>query len=154
MLKAFLPGALFLLAGLIAPEAQGALSFQYSAASDVPVTSGSYTASGDLSLSLGFAPATGTTLMVVNNTGPDFIAGTFRNLRHGQTLTLSYSGKNYRFVANYFGGTGNDLVLQYANVRLLAWSNNEYGELGNSISERSTTAPAAVLEKVCWPAER
>ena len=40
-------------------------------------------------------------------------------------------GSPITFVANYFGGTGNDLVLQWANTRLLAWGNSDSGQLGN-----------------------
>ena len=70
-----------------------------------------FTPSGDLTLTLGSAPPVGTQLMVIENTGLDFIVGEFDNLAHGDTVSLSFGGQNYEFVANYFGGTGNDLVL-------------------------------------------
>ena len=50
----------------------------------------------------------------------------------GQHVSLSYGGKEYDFVANYFGGTGNDLVLQWAATKVLAWGSNTYGQLGDS----------------------
>jgi alpha-tubulin suppressor-like RCC1 family protein len=104
----------------------------FATATTVPVTAVSYTATGNtVNLGLNFAPPAGTNLTVVNNTGLAFIQGTFDNLEQGQTVTLTYDGASYRLVANYFGGTGNDLVLQWAGVRLLAWGSNSYGQLGN-----------------------
>ncbi len=40
-------------------------------------------------------------------------------------------------LANYHGGTGNDLVLQWANTRLAAWGANNYGQLGNNSTVNS-----------------
>ena len=64
-----------------------------------------------LNITLEFAPSPGTQLMVVRNTGPGIIRGRFNNLAQGQTIELSYAGLVYHFVANYYGGNGNDLVL-------------------------------------------
>src|ERR1700730_16147357 len=61
-----------------------------------------------LNLTLEFAPSPGTQLMVVRNTGPGIIRGRFNNLAQGQTIALSYAGLVYHFVANYYGGNGND----------------------------------------------
>ena len=47
----------------------------------------------------------------MRNTGPGGIIGTFRNLAQGQKVALRFGGATYNFVANYHGGTGNDLVL-------------------------------------------
>ncbi len=81
-----------------------------------------YTATGkSVNLTLNFAPRIGSNLMVVNNTGLDFIQGTFDNLAQGQVVVLSYGGVTYSFVANYYGGTGNDLVLQWAGNKLFTW---------------------------------
>ena len=53
----------------------------YNSATDVPVTASSYTATGNtVNFTLNYAPATGTELMVVKNTGLGFINGTFDNL--------------------------------------------------------------------------
>ena len=46
---------------------------------------GSYAASGDVDLTLNFAPEPGTNLTVVKNTGLPFIDGTFSNLPNGTT---------------------------------------------------------------------
>jgi hypothetical protein len=79
---------------------------------EVAVKSNGFAAAGKtLNLTLGFAPQPGTELMVVRNTGPGIIRGRFTNLEQGQTITLNYSGLTYHFVANYYGGNGNDLVL-------------------------------------------
>lgn len=118
--------------------------YTFNSASDVAASTNALTATGNtVNLSLNFAPQAGTNLMVVNNTGSNFITGTFSNLAHGQIVTLSYGGVNYQFVANYYGGTGNDLVLQWANTRLFAWGTNGSGQLGNN-SITDSPIPTAV----------
>jgi len=113
-----------------------ALTWTYNSASEVPVTSNGYTPNGAATLALNFKPATGTSLTVVNNTANRFINGTFPNLVHGQLFTLTFNGIGYDFVVNYYGGTGNDLVLEWADRRAVAWGAGALGELGNN----STTA--------------
>jgi hypothetical protein len=84
----------------------------YITGAEVPVKSPGFTAEGKtINITLNFAPPPGTQLMVVQNTGPGIIRGRFQNLAQGQTITLSYAGLTYHFVANYYGGNGNDLVL-------------------------------------------
>jgi alpha-tubulin suppressor-like RCC1 family protein len=61
-----------------------------------------------------------------------FIGGTFSNLTNGQPVALSYGGILYKFVASYFGGTGNDLVVIWARNRPFAWGYNNAGQLGDS----------------------
>jgi len=113
-------------------------TFTYNSASDVPVTAGAFLATGvNASFTLNYAPLAGTNLMVVKNTASGPIRGAFDNLANGQTVNLTYGGINFTFVANYFGGTGNDLVLQWANTRLLAWGYNTDGELGNNSTTQS-----------------
>jgi hypothetical protein len=93
-----------------------AVSATYSTGAEVPVSSNGFTATGKtVNLTLNFAPAKGSQLMVVQNTGPGIIIGTFSNLAQGQTVALSYGGVTYHFVANYHGGTGNDLVLLWTS---------------------------------------
>jgi alpha-tubulin suppressor-like RCC1 family protein len=116
----------------------------FTSAATVPVSAASYTATGNtIELSLGYAPATGTNLTVVRNTGLPFINGTFANLAHGQAVNLTFGDKIYKFVANYYGGTGNDLVLHWADNRLMGWGSNLFGSLGNN-SEMRSTLPIAV----------
>ncbi|MEI6675734.1 MAG: SUMF1/EgtB/PvdO family nonheme iron enzyme [Verrucomicrobiota bacterium] len=108
-------------------------NFTYTSALDVPVTSAGYVATGNvLNLTLGFTPATGTDLMVVKNTGLGFITGQFSNLTQGQVVNLAYNGVTYKYVANYYGGTGNDLVLHWAYQDLVTWGYNSFGQLGNN----------------------
>lgn len=84
----------------------------YVTGTEIPMKSGGFTAEGKtINLTLSFAPPPGTQLMVVKNDGAGIIRGRFKNLAQGQTITLTYSGLTYHFVANYYGGRGNDLVL-------------------------------------------
>ena len=109
----------------------------YNSASDVPITASGYTATGNtVNFTLNCAPATGADLMVVQNTALDFINGTFDNLTNGQAVALTYGGTTYCFVANYYGGSGNDLVLVWASKRAFAWGDNETGELGDNTTTR------------------
>ena len=57
-------------------------------------------------------------------------------------LAVHPNGKHV-LVANYFGGTGNDLVLQWANTRLLSWGLNDVGQAGNDGGTQSNV-PLAV----------
>jgi hypothetical protein len=90
----------------------GDINVTYVTGTEVPVSSNGFTAMGKkLNVMLNFAPAPGTQLMVVQNTGSEIIRGTFSNLAQGQTIALTYAGLTHYFVANYHGGNGNDLVL-------------------------------------------
>ena len=116
----------------------------WNASTDVPVAAASYTATGHtVNLTLSHVPAIGENLTVVNNTGLAFIQGTFGNLSQGQKVILTYSGKTYDFVANYYGGTGNDLVLQWAGQSITTWGSNSSGQLGND-STTDSSVPFAV----------
>jgi hypothetical protein len=88
------------------------ISATYLTGAEIPVKSSGFTAEGKtINITLEFAPSPGTQLMVVRNTGAGIIRGRFTNLAQGQTVELTYSGLVYHFVANYYGGNGNDLVL-------------------------------------------
>jgi hypothetical protein len=90
----------------------GDINITYATGAEVPVSSNGFTAmEKKVNITLNFAPAPGTQLMVVQNTGPGIIRGTFSNLAQGQTIALTYAGLTYHFVANYHGGDGKDLVL-------------------------------------------
>ena len=108
----------------------------YTTGSEVPLMTNGFTATGNtVNLTLNHAPVAGTSLMVVNNTGLSFINGTFANLTQGQLVEFTFNGALYRFVANYFGGNGNDLVLQWANTRARAWGANNYGQVGDGTTD-------------------
>ncbi len=112
---------------------------------DVPLSSSGLTGTNhSVSLALNFAPPAGTNLTIINNTGPGVINGTFSNLTRGEVVTLTHAGIPYKFLANYSGGTGNDLVLQWAAVRVVAWGSNESGQIGDN-SNLSRWGPANVF---------
>lgn len=139
--------AWFLLAALwlLMPPARAAtVDATFTSASDVPILASSYSASGnDVKLTLGFSPARGTSLKVVSNTGRGFIIGRFSNLAQGQIVNLAHAGATYRFVANYFGGSGNDLVLEWGFQSACSWGLNNAGQLGDS-SVIQRTVPVSV----------
>ncbi len=120
-------------------HAQG-LAATFNTAADIPVTAASFSASGEVSFTLGFDPTPGTNLTVVKNTGLPFITGQFGNLANGATVNLTHNGTTYPFVAWYYGGEGNnDLMLLWPHTGLAAWGRNEYGQLGdNSRTNRNT----------------
>jgi Regulator of chromosome condensation (RCC1) repeat len=134
-----------LIIALFAGPAQAATVIAtYNAMGDIPVTADSYAATGNtVNFTLNFAPAVGTELMVVKNTGLGFIDGSFSNLAQGQVVALSFSGTVFAFVANYYGGSGNDLVLVWANTRPFAWGQNANGQLGDG-SAMQRNVPVAV----------
>ncbi len=128
----------FLTGGLGAAE----INVTFNSATDIPVTASGYIATGNtVNLTLNFAPETGTQLMVVKNTALDFIKGTFSNLAQGQEVTLSFGGVPYHFVANYYGGSGKDLVLQWAWTQVWGWGNNDDGQVDNGV-DGSRNVPA------------
>jgi hypothetical protein len=82
----------------------------------VPITADNFTATDKtLNVTLNFAPERGSELTIVNNTGPNIIKGTFKNIGQGQIINLAFAGVTYQFVANYHGGDGNDLVLLWTD---------------------------------------
>lgn len=84
----------------------------FNTAGDVPVTIDSFSASGlPLTLTLGFAPANGTVLKLVNNTGSSPISGTFASLPEGSAVTATFNAQSYLFQISYTGGDGNDITL-------------------------------------------
>ena len=106
---AIVAGALLVLTGQI--QAQD-VAATYVTGSEVPIKSNGANIDGKtIDIKLQFAPAPGTELLVLRNTGAGIIRGRFSNLAQGQTMALTYSGITYHFVANYYGGNGNDLVL-------------------------------------------
>lgn len=116
----------------------------WNTATDAPIIAGSYTATGStVNFTLNCAPIPGTSLTVVSNTGQLFINGTFDNLPQGQAVSLNYNGSTYQFAANYYGGTGNDLVLVWSYSRPLAWGYNAAGEIGDN-STTDSGIPVAV----------
>ncbi|MEO6750483.1 MAG: cadherin-like beta sandwich domain-containing protein, partial [Chthoniobacteraceae bacterium] len=143
--KRFLLLAAFLLQ--MAAARAGVLNLVFnSLTSEPPLTqSGNYFATGlSVNFTLNFAPAVGTNLIAIRITGvASAINGTFANLAQGQAVTLSSGGRDYSFVANYYGGSGNDLVLQWANTRPMAWGNDGNGQLGNN-GTATSALPVAV----------
>jgi alpha-tubulin suppressor-like RCC1 family protein len=108
-------------------------NFVFSSDTDIPLTANGFLTGGyPVNVILNYHPAPGTALTMVNNTGLGFIHGRFGNLAHGQRITLQHAGVDYDFVANYHGGSGNDLVLQWADNMAVAWGQNNQGQLGDA----------------------
>ncbi|GAA5505791.1 PKD domain-containing protein [Novipirellula caenicola] len=62
----------------------------------------------DVSNSIGFTPSLSDVIVLINNTGPNSVAGQFAGLADGDNVTLPGSSV---FSISYSGGTGNDVVL-------------------------------------------
>ncbi len=78
----------------------------------VPITAPAYNATGlGLRVTLGYAPAPGSILVAINNTGLSPIAGTFANVPQGGFVNVIINGQTHVFQASYTGGDGNDLIL-------------------------------------------
>ncbi len=92
---------------------------------------------------MNFAPTPGTSLHVTRQSPYEDAERRFRNLAHGQIVSLEFNERFYDFVANYHGGTGNDLVLEWAHVQLASWGANGDGQLGNG-SQSMSSKPEAL----------
>lgn len=90
------------------------------------VAQGCSPAGQTIRFTLNFAPQPGAVLTVVKNTALTFINGAFANLTHGQRLSLEYNGKSYSFIVNYYGGSGNDLVLQPQGLVPHLWRDTRF----------------------------
>ena len=105
-----------------------------------PVVAESYDATGKvLSLFPKSPLEAGADIMMVEVTGLDFIQGRFSNLAQGQEVNFHRGNRSYSFVANYYGGTGNDLVLQWATQEFVAW-----GRIGTNSLVSFTPQPSAL----------
>lgn len=99
-----------------------------------------------MNVTLGYAPPTGTNLQLVEVTGSAFIAGEFANLTHGRPVDLTFGAETYRYVANYYGGNGNDLVLEGWNRSIAVWGSNFFSQIGPEFPQK-VVAPV-VLENL------
>ncbi len=130
---------------LLCGSAAWALPVAFNAPSDVPVTSAGFTATGQsLTVTLNFSPTPGDNLMVVKNTGTGPIDGAFSNVAQGANVALTHGGTTFQFIATYFGGNGNDLVLLWPGTTAFAWGYNFSGQLGNG-NRDDVAAPVPVL---------
>lgn len=89
-------------------------NFYFPSANSIGLSSYGFSAASlTANFTLGFVPAPGTVLTVINNTSSNPINGAFSNLSNGGTVNLVYNGTTYGFIANYYGGDGNDLTLTF-----------------------------------------
>lgn len=126
------------------------LDATFHSATTVPLAlAGNFNANGTtVNFTLNFAPSVGTDLTLVKLVSfSSATTGSFTNLPHGQAVTMIYNGQPYPFVANYYGGTGNDIVLEWASTQPMAWGNNGNGQLGTNNTTQSNL-PANVTAGV------
>ncbi|MGV3664451.1 MAG: choice-of-anchor tandem repeat GloVer-containing protein [Prosthecobacter sp.] len=84
----------------------------FASSATVPVTADEYTAEGVApGIGLNFAPAVGTVLKLVDNTGFLPVTGTYTGLPQGSAVTAIFNSQNYLFQIDYAGGDGNDITL-------------------------------------------
>ncbi|MES2735651.1 MAG: choice-of-anchor D domain-containing protein [Verrucomicrobiota bacterium] len=122
------------------------LNVSFNTKNDVPFSASNVALNNStLNFSLVFTPTVGTQLTVIRNTSVFPINGTFSNLEHGKEIALLYNQIPYYFVANYYGGDGNDLVLHWARTRPYGWGEATQGQLGNKTVTPDQTGPAAVI---------
>lgn len=76
------------------------------------------------------------------STGPASIGGTFNGLPQGAEFILGYGGQCYRYVANYYGGDGNDFTLVWAENHPATWG---YGAHHQLATGSTVNQPAPVL---------
>lgn len=98
----------------------------YTTGAEVGLTAVTFNGTGKtINLGLDHVPQAGANLSVVDITGLAFITAPFTNVAHGDTVTLTYNGVNYEYIADYYGGTGNDFELVWKFGRRAAWGINE-----------------------------
>ncbi|RYD36444.1 MAG: choice-of-anchor D domain-containing protein, partial [Verrucomicrobiaceae bacterium] len=87
-------------------------------AADVPLRTPAFSGEGKTfgSLTLGFAPAPGTILTVVDRTDNNPIGAFFDDLPDGGLVSATFGGQTYVFTAGYGGGSGNDLTLTLSSA--------------------------------------
>lgn len=66
---------------------------------------------GNVTLTLGFEPTFGQQFTIINNLSTSPIGGAFANVADGGIISATFNSVQYDFVADYQGGSGNDLVL-------------------------------------------
>ena len=71
---------------------------------------------GILDLVLGFGPTMGTSFLIIENDGTDAVVGRFRGLSEGGRICEMVGQSSHCFQITYFGGTGNDVVLDAVAV--------------------------------------
>jgi hypothetical protein len=74
---------------------------------DQLVVNGTLSLSGPLTATLGYTPAAGDVLRIIDNDGTDPVTGTFAGLPQGAQVTIGGT----QFTISYTGGTGNDVTL-------------------------------------------
>ncbi len=96
--------------------------------------------SATLNLTLGFAPAAGAQISVVQVTGTG-ISGTFSNLADNSSTTLAYNSENYLLFTDYTGGPSNkDLVLNTSDQVDLSVTGSPIAENGGVATVTATIA--------------
>ena len=90
---------------------------------------------GNIDPVLEFEPLPGTNLTLIQNIGPGPITGRFTNMPHGATVPLTHDGVTYHYIANYHGGNGRSLVLQWPANQVFGWGTSYSSLFGNITSQ-------------------
>jgi hypothetical protein len=93
----------------------------FNTAGAVPLAASGFDATGFTvgPVTLGFDPAPGQVLTLVDNTSENPITGAFTNLADSGTIATGFGGRSLLFIANYSGGDGNDLTLTLLNPEIV-----------------------------------
>lgn len=117
----------------------------FNSVTDVPLRTATFSGAGKTfgNLTLGFAPAPGTILRVLDRTDNNLIDSFFDDLPDGSLVSATFGGQTYVFIAGYRGGGGNDLTLTLMEAGAPSLVN--YPDFGGSVSALAVRPDGSML---------